>query len=490
MAYGLACGHSDTLRAGREILENGGNAVDAATACLFSSFVAEPCMSSPGGGGFSLLRKGNQTLFYDYFCQTPKLKIPPSKQDFFPITVDFGGTQEDFYVGTASIAVPGMVAGIFKMHNDYGSIPIKELAHYAITLAKNGCVIDPFQHHDFQLLERILNLTDEGKSLFFAGNGTLKEIGDSYKMHQMADFLEVLTIEGQRFFYEGEIAKLVSSISSDKGGHLSVDDFKRYQVDCKMLQGVDWNQGKIYSVEDPSIGGHITTLLLKEMEHVSYGHDYEIHMAEAIEKIYKLSKDGDRLREELAVHGIFSTTDNAIKRGGTTHFNIVDNEGMSISVTVSNGEGSGVWVPGTEVQLNNMLGEEALMPDGFNTWKEDKRLMSMMSPTIVDYGDDQTLILGTGGAGRIPYMVAQVVHNIFSRGMSLSDAINHSRMFYHDDILEIESLDFDMRGLKSAYNNWGEPNMYFGGVHSILYSGSEIEAIGDHRRYGHAYVGG
>ena len=123
----ISAGHHITAKAAAEILKDGGNAVDAAIAAFFASFVAEPCMSSAGGGAFANVLFEGKVRLYDFFCQTPRQKRPVSAINFFPVTVDFGDTTEDFHVGHGSVAVPGAIAGMFALHRDFGSIPMQTL---------------------------------------------------------------------------------------------------------------------------------------------------------------------------------------------------------------------------------------------------------------------------------------------------------------------------------------------------------------------------
>ena len=137
MNYALSGGHKKTIEAAEIILKQGGNAVDAAIAAYLVSFVAEPCMASLGAGGFALINDKEQIKVVDFFCQTPIKKMRIPQQDFYPVTVDFGRTTEDFHVGKGSIAVPGALAGIYKMHELYGTTPLKQLIPISANSSEN-----------------------------------------------------------------------------------------------------------------------------------------------------------------------------------------------------------------------------------------------------------------------------------------------------------------------------------------------------------------
>ena len=208
MNYALSGGHKKTIEAAEIILNQGGNAVDAAIAGYLVSFVAEPCMASLGAGGFAIINNKEQIKVIDFFCQTPIQKKRITQQEFYPVTVDFGRTTEDFHVGKGSIAVPGALAGIYKMHELYGSIPIKQLIEPALLWSKEGIALDHFQAYDFNLLKEIFALDPNMKHIYFNNDGTLKKEGDLIKMESYNDFLDVLSHEGRDLFYKGEIANV------------------------------------------------------------------------------------------------------------------------------------------------------------------------------------------------------------------------------------------------------------------------------------------
>jgi gamma-glutamyltranspeptidase/glutathione hydrolase len=175
---------------------------------------------------------------------------------------------------------------------------------------------------------------------------------------------------------------------------------------------------------------------------------------------------------------------------GTTQISVADGAGNLASLTVSNGEGSGYVVPGTGVMLNNMLGEEDINPGGFQRWPEDRRLASMMAPTIVISPRGQALALGSGGSNRIRSAILQVLINFLDRDMSIEEAVEAPRIHYENGALDLEP------GLwpepASALNDefptqcrWPEKNLFFGGAHSVLCEpGGGLTGCGDPRRGG------
>ena len=133
----IAAGHPETARAAAAILAEGGNAFDAVLAGLCAACVAEPVLISLGGGGFLLARRaGGEAVLYDFFAQTPKVRRAEAEVDFFPIVADFGTAQQEFHIGMGSIAVPGTVKGLFRVHRDLGSMPMARIVEPAAALAR------------------------------------------------------------------------------------------------------------------------------------------------------------------------------------------------------------------------------------------------------------------------------------------------------------------------------------------------------------------
>jgi gamma-glutamyltranspeptidase/glutathione hydrolase len=486
--YAISAGHQDTLEAAETILENGGNAVDAAIAAFLVSMVCEPCMSSPGGGAIALVKTPNEKIFScDFFCQTPQQKKSKKEETFYPVTIDFGGTTEDFYIGAGSIAVPGSIAGVFRLHQDFGKMPLRELFFPAIELANNGAEIDSFQEYDIFLLEDILGQEAHGRKRFFTPQ-RLKKKGDRLHFPGLADFFDVLSIEGHKLFYEGEIASKIAEVCLEKGGHVTIDDLKNYKPVIEPADLYQIRDLSIYTVKYPSKGGPLIAYILDQLSREMIGNPFS---SKHLEVLTRVIKEGVLIKsnpKELAKYienrfGRIPLDSGASKSGGTTHITIEDATGMAISLTTSIGEGSGVWIPDADMQLNNMLGEEALMENGFYNWRENVRLMTMMTPTMVNK-EREWLLTGTGGAGRIPYAIAQLIHYVFDLGMSLWEATSSPRVFYQDPHFEVER-GFE-RIEKDLFRYWDEHSLFFGGTNSIWSNGLRINAVADIRRLGSA----
>lgn len=488
MKGSISAGHKATAEAAAEILRIGGNAVDAAIAAFFASFVAEPCMSSAGGGAFANVLFNGQPLLYDFFCQTPKYKRPVSEVDFFPITVDFGDTTEDFYVGQGAVAVPGAIAGVFALHQDFGSIPMRELVQPAIALAKDGVAIVPFQHLDFELLEPILRVSPISKPIYFNEQNELKSIGETQKMPQVADFLDFISREGEAAFYQGEIAQKIAINQANQGGYLTREDFEKYEVIIRKPLTFNYNNHQILTNPLPSTGGSLMALMMMNLEKTADNHLSKEYISN-LHKTLETVADFGKLPSELAKALTENLKTHTSKHGSTTHFNIVDKDGNAVSLTSTNGEGCGYYMENTQMQLNNMLGEAALVPEGFHNWKTDVRLSSMMAPTIVlDSQDEFKATLGSGGAGRIPSMIMQTLHLLLDYNLSPLAAVENPRVHLSGNQFNIEKEGFEalptVKDIQQELILFNKKSLFFGGVHSIVKDKETLVAVADERREG------
>ena len=492
MKYSISAGHEETLNAAKEILLAGGNAVDAAIAAYWMSFLSEPCMASAGAGGFAMVSVPDEGIsMVDFFCQTPNNKRKESLLDFYPVTIDFGPTTEDFYVGLGAMATPGAISGMYAMHKKWGSIPMKTLTEQAISKAKNGIALNTFQAMDLDLLKDIFGINKRGKEIFF-NEQTPKEEGEKIQMPFFADFLECLTKEGSDLFYRGEIAQQIVADCNDQGGALSMVDMENYQTIFRKPLTFEWNDLQVDTTGYPSSGGAILAAILKSFES-QIPNDIRLNsqehfnvLLEVNQRLHVLKDNDQALGEYLKEHFeiILENRNTNTNTTGTSHFNIVDKNGMAVALTTSIGEGCGYFIEGTDMQMNNMLGEAALLPNGFHSWEENTRLRSMMTPTIISQKDQVSFVTGTGGAGRIPFMLAQTIINALFFDLPLEKAIDAPKLYFDGQELNAE-IGFDHRFNDSLeFKEWEDKSLYFGGTHSIKVKDSRKEAVGDRRRYG------
>src|SRR6056297_114811 len=507
----IAAGHQETANAAEEILKDGGNAFDAAVAAQFTACVAEPVLCSIGGGGFLLADPvGGSRTVYDYFVQTPNT-LQVGDLDFRSIIADFGFAQQEFHIGTGSVATPGMIKGLFAVYRDLCSLPMERLIEPAVHLARKGVEINKFQGEIFEIIKPIYLSTAQSRSLFGRADtpNRLKGRGDVQKLTDFADFLENLAQEGEDLFYKGEIASSVDEICREKGGFLTREDFEEYQVIKRKPLHFSCLENDIYLNPPPSSGGVLVAFALKllsslpENDRPANDTDWAVltsFLQESTEKarVDVMVKNSDPdLENMLDRTSIDAYRDEVLNKKesfrGTTHISIIDEEDNVASLTLSNGEGSGLLIPGTNIMLNNMLGEEDLNPNGFHRWSPNSRMTSMMAPGIATDRNSGIMAFGSGGSTRIRTAILQLLIHTFFRDMDLESAVVSPRLHVESGFLHMEQGLEKKAVLKLTENYpenrcWDRKSLFFGGTHVTAKRGETYQAVGDPRRGGVSIV--
>ena len=229
MKGAVAAGHPKTAEAAMRMFEMGGNAFDAALAALTAACVVEPVLTSLGGGGFLLARKGDKPpRLYDFFVQTPHRQRTAEECEFYPIIADFGNAQQEFHIGAGSIATPGTVRGLVHSHQRLGSLPLVEIVEPAIEYASTGVEVNALQAYIFSIVAPIYRATPQAAALY--GGEALCGEGTVFHQPELADTLAWLAAEGDMPFYEGELAHRLVEHCTERGGHLQSEDLKQYRV--------------------------------------------------------------------------------------------------------------------------------------------------------------------------------------------------------------------------------------------------------------------
>lgn len=501
----VASGHNVVSDAAAEILQSGGNAFDAVVGAGFASAVAEPSLTSLGGGGLLVgyCQRQKQNIFFDFFVDTPGRgsKNHGIEPDFFPIKVNFSGSSQEFNVGHGSVAVPGVLKGLLHTHKKLGCIPLVEVVRPARELAA-GHVLNQQQAHFLSLLEPIMTLTERSKNIFQPSGVHLRK-GDMIRNYAMVEFLDRLVAEGDDCFYFGDIAEKIDREMRENGGLLTKDDLAAFVVKERSPLTVPYKGRTFVTASEPSMGGTLIGLSLMIQGHLRpektvWGS--EEHLActvggmREVERQRRLGVTDPLSLKRFLEHK--EQLEKSVNRGrlfsrGTTHVSVADKEGNCASMTCSNGEGSGYIAPGTGVMLNNMMGEDDLHPNGFHSSPPGERVFSMMSPSLLLNGEKVELVLGSGGSKRIRTAISQVITQIVDFDRSLQDAVDEPRLYLDEDCLQIEpgfkqtSIDFVEKLL--PVNVWPQKDVYFGGVHAVI---PGVEGAGDPRRGGSVRVVG
>jgi gamma-glutamyltranspeptidase/glutathione hydrolase len=390
-------------------------------------------------------------------------------------------------------------------------MPIKRLVEPAAKLAREGVVINKFQGEVLKIIQPIFLSTKGSRSVFGRNDNSnrLKSEGDLQRMPDFADFIELLASEGEGLFYRGEFADQVDNLCRERGGFLRKEDFKAYQVKKRKPLHLHCMGADMYLNPPPSSGGILVAFALKLFSSVCRNDypktdaDWAILFALLQEATEKARVDGMARNSDSGLNQILDSATLELYRKevmakkesfrGTTHISIIDGEGNAASLTSSNGEGSGLMVSGTNIMLNNMLGEEDLNPDGFHRWEPNSRMTSMMTPGMAEGRDGELFAFGSGGSTRIRTAILQLLVHIFQRKMSVQEAVMAPRVHAESGMVHIESglNRKTVEELKAYFPNhrcWDRKSLFFGGTHVSEKRGKTFYAVGDPRRGGVSIV--
>ncbi len=518
----IAAGSVHTAEAGAEMLRAGGNAVDAAVAACFASFMAEPTLVAPGGGGFALVfrQRDAHAWLYDFFVDFPGKGMAreawPSPPDFYPITVDYGPTHQIFHIGRASVATPGLIAGLCRLQEDLGTFPLAEVLQPAIQLARNGVPLGDFGAYVGEILHGIFSADETLARLFGAPNAFLRP-DTLYKNPDLADFLEALGREGPDLFYRGDIAQAILADQRAHGGLLTPQDLAEYQVIVREPLHQHYRQYEFLTNPPPSRGGVLIAFSLALLEEyaiprIPFGSPSHLELLTEVMRQTDLARPtfeitGDagfflarphieehaaelarRLRSHARHHPEVPVPPR--EHSNTSHLSVLDGQGNLIALTTTAGEGPGFIVPGTGIILNNILGEADLHPNGFLQGEPGKRIGSMMAPTLVLKDNKPVLAVGSGGANRIRSAILQVFLNYTDMHMDLTHAVDAPRIHFERNGLQMEpgfprETVEKLREWGYDITLWPSRHMFFGGAHSVgLSPAGYFEGAGDARRAG------
>jgi gamma-glutamyltranspeptidase / glutathione hydrolase len=512
----VAAGHPLTAAAGARVLEEGGNAADACVAAAFASWVAESPLTGPGAGGFALVLPAGRrpARLADFFVATPGLgKAPASAAEMHAIDVGFGDseTTQVFRIGEASCAVPGAALGLEAVHRAYGRLPWPELLAPAVELARDGLPLSREQALLHAILDLILRHQPEGNRIYSRPDGTRLLPGDVLRLPDLASTLELIAARGARVLYDGDVARAVVATVAGGGGLMTDADLRRYRVVWRRPVRVAYLGHEVISNPPPSSGGILIAYGLSLLARLD---DAPVGSAESIAALAAVMREQVAVRDDafaVALHrgglGRRLLSDDGLRAGlarlgagaapepapagGTTHISVVDAGGNAVSLSSSTGSGSGVIVPGTGIQLNNMLGEYDLTG---GPAAPGRRLTSMMAPTVVARDGAPRLVVGSAGSVRLRGAIMQVVANVVAHGLGVADAIDRPRVhvegahlhceggFDRSELDRLEQFGFDVV-------RWRKRNLYFGGTNAVeVRPDGALAAAGDARRGGAGVV--
>ncbi|MFB1493342.1 gamma-glutamyltransferase, partial [Thiocapsa sp. C3-3m] len=418
----VAAGHLRTAEAAAEALRAGGNAFDAALAAMCAACIAEPVLASLGGGGFLLARPaGAAPELFDFFVQTPQQHRPEQELDFYPILADFGDATQEFHIGLGSIATPGTIAGLVAIHREHCRLPLAAIVAPACRLARDGVIVNSVQLTIAEIVAPILHASPAALALYADPEqpDRLAPVGARLCNPQLAETLERIACEGTDPFYRGDLGVRLVRDCAEHGGHLSAADLADYRVERRAPLVHPYREAHLYTNPPPSQGGFllgITLGLLGTVEPARLGRGSASHLhalALAQELTQRLRRAQPAALPEPLLASLSDSAPSipeayrklmegaATFSRGTTQISVADREGNLASVTLSNGEGAGYVLPGAGIMLNNMLGEEDINPHGFHRWPTNRRISSMMAPSLLALADRGWVVTGSSGSGWI-----------------------------------------------------------------------------------------
>jgi gamma-glutamyltranspeptidase / glutathione hydrolase len=501
----VAAGHPVTAQAGADVLRDGGNAVDAAVACVLTSWVAESPLTGPGAGGFMLVHTGGgEDHLLDFFVAAPGRGLEKAEPaDLTPIDIHFSeDAVQRFNVGPSSCGAYGNPLGLAQALERFGSVALGDLTAGPARAAREGIDVVPMQAFLFEILAPIFRSTPECSELYAPG-GTLLREGDRFRMPELADLLERLGAEGPGFLYRGDVARACSDWVLERGGLLTREDLARYEVVEREPAGVTYRGRQVLTNPPPSSGGILIADALGILQRLERPHGPDV-IAEVIastnrardeEFLAGLGQEGylERFLRKDALDNV--ATEVRSRLGNTTHISVMDSDGACATVTCSNGSCSGVVVPGTGVHLNNMLGEQDLNPLGYHQHEAGARVPSMMAPTVALRDGRPEVALGSAGSNRIRSAILQTLLAVVDHGLPAEAAVACPRIHVEGREVEAEP-GVDQHALAQleqggwTVRRWAEQNLFFGGVQAVACNPEtgELSGGGDPRRGGFATV--
>jgi len=471
----------DASKIGVEILRKGGNAFDAMMATELALAVAYPYAGNIGGGGFMVYRMNNGDIGgLDYREKAPLA----STRDMY-LDEDGNVIPGKSTVGAMAVGVPGTVAGVFEAQKRFGKLSVKEIIAPVVALAKRGVIVTKKQEARIKKYWLAFEKVNPDFQLF---KKNIKE-GDTVKYIALANTLEQIAINGRDEFYKGETAKRFVQFMQKSGGIISLEDLNKYEAKWRTPVSFEYDDLKVISMSPPSSGGVCLAQIMNGVEPydlASYGHNttkaiqviaeaerrayadrsfflgdpdfVKIPMDTLISKNYTQNRMSNFSFEKATKSSDVSYGNiEIIESNQTTHYSIVDQYGNAVSVTttLNGGFGSKLYCADLGFFLNNEMDDFSSKPGVPNSYglvgakaneiAPEKRMLSSMTPTIVEKNGKLHLVVGSPGGSTIITSVLQTILNVHEYNMGMQEAVNQPR-FHHQwlpDVIMIEPFKFD-----------------------------------------------
>ncbi|MBX2819008.1 MAG: gamma-glutamyltransferase [Rhodothermaceae bacterium] len=455
---------------GNEVLEQGGNAMDAAVATAFALAVTLPRAGNIGGGGFIVYHGADgEVTSFNFREKAPLAATERMYLNRYDRIID--NSNHD---GPLSVGVPGTVAGLALAHERLGSMPWEDLVAPSVSLAEEGFPFSWEMKPFVDMLSRRPKAYPSTSKVFLKPGNKAYEPGEILKQPDLAKTLDRIQKEGHDGFYKGETARLLDQFMKVNGGLITEEDLAKYQaVEQAPIHGT-YRGYDIYSMSPPSSGGiAVVTMLniLEEYDLKEMGHNSAEYLHVVTESMRRAFADraehvGDPLfNPEMPVERLISKEHAAMLREGismnrasisdsslfnnqpyeseeTTHFSVVDAEGNAVSLTytLEYSYGSRLVVDGAGFLLNNEMGDFNAIPGVTNSSgrigtppnliEPEKRMISSMTPTIVAKDGKPVIVIGAPGGRTIINTVLQVILNVIDHEMNIGEAVEAGRVHH------------------------------------------------------------
>ncbi len=488
--------HLLASKAGVQILQSGGNAVDAAIATGFALAVTLPSAGNLGGGGFMIVHTADGRITaFDFREKAPAAahaKMYLNEAGVYDEPIN--------HEGYLAIGVPGTVAGFFLAHERFGSKAMKELLAPAVKLAEQGFPVSWGLHQDFQALKEEFIKYPASAQVFLKNGREVYEPGEIWKQPDLAKTLRRIQARGRAEFYQGETARLIAAAMRRHGGLITAEDLAAYEAKERAPIHGTYRGCDVYSMCPPSSGGVVLVEMLNILEGfdlraAGFGSAQHLHLlAEAMRRAYAdrarhlgdpdfnpnlpvaklISKEyAAALRAQInltrASRSDPERFNEAYESAETTHYSVVDAAGNAVVVTytLEDSYGSKIVAEGTGFLLNNEMGDfnpqpgrtdsTGLIGTPPNLIAPGKRMLSSMTPTIIARGGKPFLLIGSPGGRTIINTVLQVISNVIDFEMDISEAIAAPRVHHQwlPDVLRVEEFGIskDTQRLLESYGH-------------------------------------
>ncbi|MCY3565065.1 MAG: gamma-glutamyltransferase [Gammaproteobacteria bacterium] len=494
---------------GVETLRNGGNAVDAAIATAFALAVTWPSAGNIGGGGFLVYHGGDgHATAFDF-----REKAPLAATEQMYLGVDGRVVNNSNHFGPLAVGVPGTVAGLWKAHQELGSLPWADLVAPAVALAREGIPITYTLQRSFAGNQGRFRQYPSSAAVFFKPDGSLYELGEIWVQPDLAATLELIRDNGKDGFYAGENARRLAQFMADIGGVITEEDLALYEaVEREPIRG-SYRGYEIVSMPPPSSGGVVLVEMLNVLEGydlAAMGHNSAAYLHVLTETMRRAYADRaehlgdpdfnegmplDRLTSKEYAEDLRGTIDlerasnsdpdlfaQAYESEETTHFSVVDKDGnmVSLTYTLEFGYGSAIVVDGGGYLLNNEMGDFNAVPgvtdaNGLigtppNLIRPGKRPLSSMTPTIVAQDGQPVFAVGSPGGKTIINTVLQLILNIVDHDYNIAESVEAPRI-HHQWLPDVTSMEPNALSADTI-------RLYEAMGHSLMSRGSQGAAMG------------